>query len=146
MKKNSIRDFWIVLFLCYGIMGFSIIGGEETVVSRASALVNEGKADRAIEVLEGELQKNPQAADAEVILGMAYLQKSDFGRARTAFEKAVNSRPDLVAPHYNLAMLYEHEGNSPSALAEWKKVTQLSSDQNLKDLAGKHIKQLEGAQ
>lgn len=147
MNRKLLRDFWILLALVYGIVGIAVLRAEETGVQRASALINEGKADQAIVILQGELQKNPQAADTQVVLGMAYLQKSDFSQAAAAFERAAAIKPDLVPAHYHLAMLYEREGKRSQALAEWKKVEQYASaQQDLRELAKKHIRQLEGNQ
>ena len=45
--------------------------------------------------------------------------------------------------YYTLAMLYEKQKSYIKAKEMWIKVNQLSKDKELKDLAEKHISQLE---
>jgi cytochrome c-type biogenesis protein CcmH/NrfG len=144
VKQHIIRDFWIALVLCYGVLGMSLICAEEPNVARATVLVNEGKADQAIGVLQQELLRDPRSAEAEVILGQAYLQQSNFDQARTAFQRAVDLQPDLVPARYNLALLCERSGDAGAALEAWEKVSALAADGSMKKLADRHIRDLEG--
>jgi Tfp pilus assembly protein PilF len=145
MKKRSIiRDFWFVLLLCYGLIGLTLVKAEGTNLNQAMALVNEGRTDEALSILRQEIERNPQQSDVHLGLGVAYLQKGDFASAQSSLERALSMNPQSVPAHYSLAMLYEKQRAISRAIGEWQQVLRLSTDASLRDLAGKHIKQLEG--
>jgi tetratricopeptide (TPR) repeat protein len=144
MKRNSLRDFWCILILCYSIIGLTIVRAEEMDYQKIMVLVNDGRTQEAIGILRQEIDKNPQQFDAHLALGVAYLESGDYASAKSSLEKALAINGSSVPSHYTLAMLYEKERNIGKSISEWRLVLQLSSDKNLRELANKHIRQLEG--
>ena len=142
--KNILRDFSLLIFLFACLAGSTVLRAGESGLNKALELVNEGKTDEAITILRDEIGKRPDEPDTQLLLGVAYLEKSDYDSAKDALEKALALKPDSVPAHYSLAMLFEKEKNYSRASSEWRKVLLLTADKNLKDLASKHIKQLEG--
>lgn len=120
------------------------VWGGETGLSNALALVNQGKINEAIAVLHKEIEKNPRGPESYLLLGVAYLEKNEYVLAKNHLEKALALNPNSIPGHYTLAMLYEKERSYLKAVSEWTKVYQLSEDKNLKELANKHIRQMEG--
>lgn len=144
--RNRFIDFWIIVALCYAVIGISIIRAEEPVLKKALVLVNEGRAEEAISMLNQEMQTSQATSETHLGLGVAYLQKGDLPAARASLEKAVALKPDSVPAHYTLAMLFEKQRDHDRSLEEWRKVRQFTDDHVLKDLAAKHIRQLESGQ
>jgi len=142
-NRNNIRDFWIIVVLVYAILGFSSARAQDDGLQKGLTLLNQGKVEEAIVVLQMEMDKDPQAPDIHLALGMSYLEKGDSALAQSHLEKVMELQPDSVPASYNLAMLYEKQKNLPKALDGWRKVLALSKDTNLKELARKHIRQLE---
>ncbi|MHB9154806.1 MAG: tetratricopeptide repeat protein [Endomicrobiales bacterium] len=143
--RSIFREFWILLLLAYVVLGVNIIKAEGTNLNRAMQMVNEGRTEEAISLLRQEIEKNPETGDVHLALGVAYLDKDDFDAARVSLEKARDLSPNSVPVHYSLAMLYEKERRLELAVSEWKTVYQLTDSRELKELADKHIRQLEGA-
>ena len=144
--RNRFIDFWIIVALCYAVIGISIIRAEEPLLKKALVMVNEGRAEEAIGMLNQELQNSPPTPDTHLGLGVAYLQKGDLAGARASLEKAVALKSDSVPAHYTLAMLFEKQRDYRRAVEEWRKVLQYTDDRGLKDLATKHIQQLGSGQ
>ena len=142
--KNKITDCWIIVFLCYALIGFTLIGAQEPDLKRALSLVNEGKTNEAIRILHQEVEKDSNTADVHLALGVAYLEGGDYDSAKGSLERALQLDPSSVPVHYTLAMLYEKEQKYAKSVQEWGKVLQLTDDSDLKELADKHIRQLEG--
>lgn len=138
--KNIIMAYLAFLILCSA----AVVSGGETGLNNALALVNQGKIDQAIAVLHKEIEKNPQGPESYLLLGVAYLEKNEYVSAKNYLEKALTLNPDSIPAHYTLAMLYEKEKSYLKAISEWTKVYQLAGDKNLKELANKHVRQLEG--
>jgi len=113
-------------------------------VTEAMALIGDGKNDEAITLLNSELERNPSSSKVYVALGIAYLEKGDYALSKANLEKSLSLNSSSIPAQFTLAMLYEKEKNYTQAAAEWKNVLKLSPDKNLKILATKHIKQLEG--
>lgn len=131
----------VIFFMFAGLMHAD---AQESALINAMVLVNEGRTEEAINLLNDEIAKNPQTPDAHLALGMAYLNSGNYSLAEESLLKAVQLNPSSVAVHYSLAMFYEKERKLPKAYFEWKIVYQLAEDKNLKELARKHISQMEG--
>jgi tetratricopeptide (TPR) repeat protein len=75
--------------------------------------------DKAIEVLRPAVEKHPDSADGNYLLGEAYLQTRKMDDAATYFTKAVKLDPQGKAEaHVRLAMLYDAAGRKDLAANE----------------------------
>jgi Tfp pilus assembly protein PilF len=140
--RKKFFDLWCIVFLCYIVVGFSLIRAQEPELKKAMDMINQGRASEAVPLLERQAEKDPQSFNVQLALGMAHLESGNYGNAQNALEKAISLNAASVQAHYTLAMLCESRRNSRRAAEEWEKVRQLTDDQSLKDLAAKHLQQL----
>lgn len=86
-----------------------------------------GKTDEAVQLLESELDKNPQNLDAHFQVANLYLGQKKYGKAESHYQTILNEKPENVVILNNLAMIY-HDQNNPKALELAKKAFALSPD------------------
>jgi len=101
-----------------------------------------GRFDEAIEILNEAVEENPTARRF-MALGVVYLQKNDYDRAYNNLSEALSREPQLPPAIFFMAMLYEKKGMPQDALAQWKNFLQVSRKKHLREVAEKHIRQLE---
>lgn len=83
--------------------------------ARLGALLwDTGKHDEAVEVWSERLDKTASAS--HVRLGNFFLEREDYARARSSFERAVELKPDDTSALKALASLVFHEGDALAAL------------------------------
>ncbi len=78
---------------------------ESTVypVRLAESLIDQGKLDEAVEVLEGLLRTQPRMMTASVLLGQAYLGLKQYEKARQHLETGVKLGPEFTNGYFSLA-------------------------------------------
>lgn len=135
MKKIFCR--FIMLFVFSGL-----VFAQEEIYKQAYDYLNNGEFEEAISILKKEVESKPDSYDAYLAIGVAYIEKGDFDSAEKSLKKALEINPDLIAARYSLAMLYEKNNQYLKAIPEWEKILKISSDEKLKELAKKHIRQL----
>ena len=112
-------------------------------IKKALVLLNEGKTKEAIEILNGEIKQDSDSEPLTYLaLGMAYIDQGRYGEAQASLENFLKAKPDSVAGHYTMAMLFEKQKEFAKAKDSWEKVLLLAHDKDLKELADKHIKQI----
>jgi tetratricopeptide (TPR) repeat protein len=84
--------------------------------------------DDAITKLEQSIRLDPSAAYAYNALGIAYLEKGDFGLARLAFEDAIDRAPRWAYPRHNLALVHTQAGNYEQAIAAYRAAQERAPD------------------
>ncbi len=100
-------------------------------VEKAVELINSGKYEEAIKILEGN---NGQSS---ILLSIAYLEKKDFVNAKKiALQVWVQN--DILS-NYILALISEEEKDYEQAIIYWTNVLKNTQDNSLKQLAKKHI-------
>jgi len=85
---------------------------------------------QAIPELEKSVQQNPGSAQAQYILGTAYLGANRPDQAISAFQKAVQLKPDYSAAENGLAQAYEAKGMEREAEAAYDKADQMEKEKN----------------
>ncbi len=92
----------------------------------AGRLLVEGQAmDEAVALLQQVGAESERYLDATVLLGDLFLQREFYGPAKEKFEKATALRsiaPDFIHPTYQLAVIYERQGDFVCALSLFEKV------------------------
>jgi tetratricopeptide (TPR) repeat protein len=80
---------------------------EDSGIPRLLGVVycRQGSFDLAIQVIEPLIKRGRAPADVWVTLGVAYLGTGNLGRARNAFEKALDRDASLSEAHFNLAQI-----------------------------------------
>jgi tetratricopeptide (TPR) repeat protein len=86
-----------------------------TQLELADALINSGRLDEAIELLERNVKLDPQAYRGYVQMGMAYLQKQDYARAKAAYEAALRLAPNHASALFGLATTCQRMGELEEA-------------------------------
>lgn len=136
------KRFFFSLFLFF-IAG-SFVSAYSSELDKALALLNEGKTDEAIFAIAEKIKREPETSDNYMLMGLACIDREDYSGAENNFKEALKINKKIVAAHYMLAMIYEREGKFEFAVRKWNRIIQYSKDENLKKLAQKHIRQLEG--
>jgi tetratricopeptide (TPR) repeat protein len=66
--------------------------------------------DNSMKELEAALAITPYYSRAEELMGAVWLQKKDYTKARTYFQKLLTQEPNNYAAHYNLGALATMQG------------------------------------
>ena len=90
----------------------------------ASVHLVEGNPDLAIRELDWEGEED-SALKGELVLAAAYMQKDEFGKARTLINAAVDKEPNSIPAHQLLAQLSLMEGDEAKAFVHFKRVLEL---------------------
>lgn len=106
--KQSYRDALINLANSYALEGDYALAEEryrqlcesgsidpKLLVNLGSALVNQGKADEAIKILEKAIQTDPSLGMADYLLARSYIMKGNANRARVLLNKILEINPNL---------------------------------------------------
>jgi tetratricopeptide (TPR) repeat protein len=83
--------------------------------------LRQGKPDAARQILTRALGVNPDAPDAQNLLGLALAQKQDWAGAERSFRAAISIQPEFAAAHQNLANLLARGGDYAQARYEFEK-------------------------
>ena len=130
MKRFSL------LFLVCAVLVLSLPACKSVETTSAMLHNQAGEYDKAIEMAELGLEKNPQDAEAYFQLGIAYSFKGEMGKAyrnyMKAKELAPNAKGDLVetniqsnwAKHYNNGLNEYQLDNKVGALKEFEIATE----------------------
>lgn len=81
--------------------------------------------DLAIEQFELARKKAPHAPNVWNNLGVAYLDKGEMEKAMSAFQRALELKPDYASAYFNLSQLFEKLGDQEQVRECLKKVIQL---------------------
>src|SRR5688500_16579742 len=88
----------------------------------AVELLRDGESKKALDALKQAVEKNNTDGEAWYYLGIVYLQLNDFKKAASAFQTAIEVRPDLAAPaHAGYAYAFLLRNNLDAAVKEANK-------------------------
>jgi len=79
----------------------------------------QGDLETADAHLSLALEYSPRFVEALVNLGLVELERGNFTRARTLFERARRANPDMAQPHHALGILAEREHRPDRASAHY---------------------------
>src|ERR1035437_9131517 len=100
---------------------------ESGVEQFTQLLLDEGKSQEAVSLLQGILQRAPTARLWD-LLGDAYTQIHDLPNAEEAFRKAAEAQPGEVSHLRGLAQVLLSEEKYPEALDQYQRLTQMDAD------------------
>ena len=89
-------------------------------------LLQNGKADDALEHFQKALQINPDYAQAHYNLGRVLFQNGDVDGAIPQFQKALQINPDYAQAHNNLGGALLLKGNVDEAIPHFQKALQIN--------------------
>jgi tetratricopeptide (TPR) repeat protein len=102
-------------------------GNEAAAEQLTQLLLDENKADQAIQLLEGMTSDSPSATLFD-LLGDAYTQTHDYGKAEAAYRKAVDLDPSELSHLRGLGQTLLSEEKYPEALTVYQKLADLMPD------------------
>jgi tetratricopeptide (TPR) repeat protein len=94
----------------------------------AQALMEAGKADEALALLEKATESSPQPATL-VLLGDAAMQVRDYERAVKAFERAIQPNPRDTETRRKLARALIHQNRAEEALEQYRKLIEIEPEE-----------------
>src|SRR4029077_21023078 len=100
---------------------------EQAVEQLTQLLLDEGKSDEAVALLEGMNSRAPSATLLD-LLGDAYTQTKDLPKAEQAYRKAVDLDPAELSHLRGLGQTLMAEEKFPDALAVYQKLADLMPD------------------
>lgn len=104
----------------------------EFKVNQAMALKSQRKKEKALRLLTTATIAHPKNAVAFNNLGLLASQMGDFLLAQESLEKAIALDPNKVEPLFNLASVFEKQGDYSYAIQYYKKfITHPSAPKNL---------------
>ncbi len=98
----------------------------EAQVTTATALMDVGRLDEAVELFQKILQDAPNDITALNNLGITSLRLGRLDEAEVVLREAVSVRPDYFPTHMNLAMVLRSTGNTEAALAHAERAAKLA--------------------
>jgi tetratricopeptide (TPR) repeat protein len=110
----------------------------ETIIGTAKCIANTDSVDRAINMLEDELQKG-YSNRAELLGAIAefQIQKGDWDQAQKTIDQAMSANPDYAYAWKLQAQVYiNREGHDKTALDKALRAYQSYSDRNSSDPSG----------
>ncbi len=84
--------------------------------------------DRAVELLEACLAKDPELMRAHHFLGLIALRKLDFDRAEEQFTEALDYEPGFADAHFNLGKIHLRRGDAERAVISFRQAIDYRSD------------------
>jgi tetratricopeptide (TPR) repeat protein len=99
--------------------GIEIIGSQENIDSlnlRASLLLNLGRVDEALTVLEQATQVDSSSAETHRLRALAFLLHKELGQAQSAIERALELKPRWQTVQYVSAVIHYWSALSPAIL------------------------------
>lgn len=87
----------------------------QELLDRAEKAIAEEKFAEAVTALDDFIAQQPGDAFAHFHLGYAYTGLKEWDKAKAAYRRAAELKPDMAAAHLNLGLiLYEHDGPEAS--------------------------------
>ncbi len=87
--------------------------------------ISEGFDTWALDMYKKAVELEPANPSLWTEIGQIYVLKNDLDAAQKSFEKAVALRPQLIDPHYYLALIHDEQGQREAAIQELQAVWQL---------------------
>lgn len=92
-------------------------------------LINQGRPDSAVAVLQKYVEEFPERTDGHLALGTIAWEKGEIEKAIGEFEKIVEIEPDYAPVYNNLGYLEFGRGNYDTALRYFERYRELLPDQ-----------------
>jgi tetratricopeptide (TPR) repeat protein len=89
------------------------------LLDKATALMQKGDFDAALEALTTMLAESPDDVNALYMSGLCHLQKKQLDAAAVSLERVVQLAPNFAAARVQLGALYEQRGDRERALASY---------------------------
>lgn len=95
---------------------------------RAKVQMAEKRYDAAIQTYQGLLKADPKNAVFLNMVGIAYLDLSNYGQAKRYFARSAKADKKYSSAVNNLGMVYYHQKNFRAAIREYQKAVTIGPD------------------
>jgi tetratricopeptide (TPR) repeat protein len=116
-------------FDAIGVLQRKISNGEtkadESKAVLAHALLELGRNDEALKLLDSISPKGSQYSSVQSSLGLGLIQAKKFDLAAKVLERAVTLKPVVPEAHFNLGIAYINTNRTEDAIEQFKKATKL---------------------
>ena len=102
------------------------VAAQEPNFAAIETLIRQSKLDEADKQLQAILQKQPDNARAETLLGMVRRKQGNWTEAEAFFRRAVAGNPKSLEACENLASLLRDEARWPEAVAQYEACRKLA--------------------
>jgi Tfp pilus assembly protein PilF len=96
----------------------------------ASALLENGKSNEAIDLYKKVLEIDPEYAEAHFNLGMAYASMAQLQAAIDQFQMGLKFDSNSAKARHYLGLLYAQRGNVPSAIEQFRESLKLAPSES----------------
>lgn len=93
--------------------------------AQAEELLQSGKYEQALPLLQSAVRHEPRLAAAQFRLGYAYMRLERNSDAEAAFRQVLQLQPDQPGAHYNLGLIYWRQNQLDQAISELQNAAKL---------------------
>ena len=130
------ESYWLWIILLLGPLGSLIYLATQALPElRDPGALDFMSRSRRIRELESAVSQNPSAGNYEE-LGQLYLDKGQWQRARTCFDRSITQRTDSPDPFYRRALALLQLGDFPAAIRDLERVIQADPGYDIQRAAG----------
>ncbi len=127
----------IFLFISIMLLSFSHISadyaGYDDMLKDGIKAVNNGQYNKAEEIFQRLVEKEPQRPEALCAHGIMYLTKQDYNSAKEMLRQAEEVSEEYGQVYYLLGMVKEKEGDISAAERYFKKYLELEPETDKAD-------------
>jgi hypothetical protein len=87
-----------------------------------------GNIDPAVDLLARAVIADPQDAEAQAFLGVAYSQKGMYAQAKRALDSAIELQPGNAGFRFNLGVALEQAGDGAGAASAYREALQINPE------------------
>jgi Flp pilus assembly protein TadD len=95
-------------------------------MARGAALAQSGRSGEAEATFDRALAIDPSNAVAKANLGIVYLGRRDYSRARAVLTESLAVDPDVSLAHNALGVIAAETGHPDEAIEHWKRAVELN--------------------
>ncbi|MHB1017039.1 MAG: CheR family methyltransferase [Coriobacteriia bacterium] len=100
----------------------------ETILTRARMNLKEGRPDQVIDAVASVTERDPNNAEAHLLVAYVRADTGDYDEALAACHRALAINPLLPVARYILGIIYQRQGDAVRAISELKKTIYIDAD------------------
>lgn len=104
---------------------------QQAHLQAATAMLNEGRYDECLRVLDGLAKTNPDAQEVQLLRAEVRMTQSQYRAAAAIYEELLRKNPSDANLHHLHAMALEFSGDTASALLAFQRAAELSPDSSV---------------
>ncbi len=141
--KKASSFFYLFLLPCVFASASPITDKSQQNFRQGLAYERLGRLNEAYTELQLATTLETNNAEMALALGLVASRLGRYDAAQRALERSVELDANSIGSYFQLALIYEHKQMTDRALDCWHRFLALSQDDLLKQVAQKHIRQLE---